>query len=320
MQELRVRVGVVAEEAEGIRSYTLRPIGNNKLPSAAPGAHVDVHLGVGLTRQYSITNGPEETGFYRIAVKLEPASRGGSQAMHARVNVGNDLSISEPRNNFPLADTAERHLLLAAGIGITPLISMARHLAARPGARFRLHYFARGPQYAAFAPWLEAWARRESVEMHYGLERDAQHEVLQRLLAEPDPGLHVYMCGPAPFMDMVATLARESGWPDSRVHCEYFKAPTPADTAGGGFELHLAHSGRTLQVTAEQTIVDAMRAAGVDVETACEQGVCGTCLTTVLEGEPDQRDRYFSDAERAAGRQMLVCVSRARSQRLVIDR
>jgi vanillate O-demethylase ferredoxin subunit len=319
MQELRVRVGAVSEEAEGIRSFKLLPIGDVVLPPATPGAHVDVHLGVGLTRQYSITNGPDETGFYRIAVKLEPMSRGGSQAMHSRIKAGNDLSISAPRNNFPLAEKADRHLLLAGGTGITPLLSMARHLAAR-GASFDLHYFARGPQYAAFSSWLGSCAWREAVEMHYGLDRDTQRDVLQKLLAHPGPGLHVYMCGPGPFMDMVATLARESGWPDSHVHCEYFSPPAPTNTAGDGFELQLARSHKTLQVSPQQTIVEVMRAAGVEIETGCEQGVCGTCITTVLEGEPDHRDMYLTAADKAEGRQMLACVSRARGKRLVIDR
>jgi vanillate O-demethylase ferredoxin subunit len=320
MQELRVRVAHVADEAEGVRSFTLLPVGDIPLPPATPGAHLDVHLAVGLTRQYSITNGPEERGCYRIAVKLEPMSRGGSQTMHARVLIGNDLSVSAPRNNFPLCETAERHLLLAGGIGITPLLSMAKHLAARPGARFRLHYFARAPRFAAFSTWLGGCAWRDDVEMHFGLDRDSQRELVQRLLGSPAPGVDAYMCGPGPFMEMVATVAREAGWTDDRVHCEFFSPPTPAETAGGGFELYLARTGRTLQVTAGQTIVEAMRAAGIDCETACEQGICGTCVTTVLEGEPDQRDRYFSDAERAEGKQMLVCVSRARSKRLVIDR
>jgi vanillate O-demethylase ferredoxin subunit len=154
--------------------------------------------------------------------------------------------------------------------------------------------------------------------MHYGLDRDTQRDVLHKLLVNADPSLHAYMCGPGPFIELVDTLARESGWAESRLHREYFKAPSPAIIAGGAFELHLARSGITLQVGPDQTIVEAMRASGIDVETACEQGMCGTCLTTVLDGEPDHRDRYFSEEER--GNQMLVCVSRARSARLAIDR
>jgi vanillate O-demethylase ferredoxin subunit len=194
MKELRVRVGEVIDEAEGIRGFTLLPIDGAQLPPPTPGAHIDVHLGVGLTRLYSITNGPGELDHYRIAVKLEPMSRGGSQAMHARVGTGNELSISEPRNNFPLAVAAERHLLFAGGIGITPLLSMARHLAAR-GASFRLHYFARAPQFAAFAAWLGGCGWQGAVELHYGLDPDTQRNLLHELLAGPQPGhasLHVW--------------------------------------------------------------------------------------------------------------------------------
>ena len=319
MKELRVRVGEVIDEAEGIRGFTLLPIDGAQLPAPAAGAHVDVHLGVGLTRQYSITNGPGELDGYRIAVKLEPMSRGGSQAMHSRVKPGNELSISEPRNNFPLAEGADRQLLFAGGIGITPLLSMARHLAAR-GARFRLHYFARAPRFAAFAAWLAGCGWRDAVDFHYGLDPDTQRDVLHELLAGPQSGTHLYMCGPGPFMDMVTEVARASAWSPGQVHCEYFSAPAPVDTGGDGFELHLARSHKTLHVPPERTIIEVMRAAGIEIETSCEQGVCGTCVSTVLEGEPDHRDLYLNADEQAEGKLMLPCVSRACGTRLVLDR
>ena len=319
LDTLQVRVGRIDAEAEGIRSLRLETVDGRPLPAAVPGAHIDVHLGPGLTRQYSLTNGPDERADYRIAVKLEPASRGGSAAMHQRVNAGDELTISWPRSNFELAREGERHVLLAGGIGITPLLAMGKHLHG-VGAAFRLHYFARAPRYAAFADWLAACDWREPVDFRYGLEPAAQRDCLERLLHTPDAGTHLYMCGPGPFMDMVAEVARQQGWPEARVHCEYFSAPAPVDASGGPFELRLTRSGLTLQVPAGASIVEVMRQAGVEIVTSCEQGVCGTCLCTVLEGEPDHRDLYLNESERAGGKLMLPCVSRARGARLVLDR
>jgi vanillate O-demethylase ferredoxin subunit len=316
---LHVRVGRIDTEAEGIRSLRLEPVDGRPLPPAEPGAHIDLQLAPGLTRQYSLTNGPDECADYRIAVKREPASRGGSAAVHERVAVGDELTISRPRSNFELSPEAARHVLLAGGIGITPLLAMGKHLH-RQGAAFRLHYFARAPRYAAFGDWLAACGWRQPVDFQYGLEPGAQRQYLERLLRTSEAGTHLYMCGPGPFMEMVAEVARQQGWPEARVHCEYFSAPAPVDASGGAFELHLARSGLTLQVPDGVSIVDVMRQAGVEVETSCEQGVCGTCMCTVLEGQPDHRDLYLNEAERAEGKLMLPCVSRSRGARLVLDR
>lgn len=315
---LQVRVGHIDAEAEGILGFRLEPVDGRPLPLGEPGAHIDVHLAPGLTRQYSLTNGPDQRADYRIAVKLEPQSRGGSSAMHQRVNVGDKLTISWPRSNFELSRGAERHVLLAGGIGITPLLAMGKHLHSK-GAAFRLHYFARAPRFAAFADWLAGCDWREQVDFRYGLEPEAQRAYLEQLLLKPDTGTHLYMCGPGPFMDMVADVARQQGWPEQNVHCEYFSAPAPVDTSGNAFELRLARSGLSLHVPEGVSIIDVMRQAGVEIETSCEQGVCGTCLCKVLEGEPDHRDLYLNEAERSAGKLMLPCVSRARGKRLVLD-
>lgn len=319
MNELRVRVTRIVEEAEGIRSFTLEPRDGGLVPAFAPGSHIDIHLVPGLTRQYSLTNGPAETTAYHIAVKREPMSRGGSAHMHGHVHAGTELKISPARNNFPLADDASSHLLLAAGIGITPLLSMGKHLHAQRQP-FRLHYFARSPGHAAFAAWLEQSAWHDQVEFHYGMAPGDQQACLRTLLSQPNHGTHLYMCGPGPFMDMVSAVSGECGWPLQRVHCEYFSAPAPVKTSARAFELHLARSRLTLQVAPETSIIDAMRQAGVAIETSCEQGVCGTCLCTVLEGQPDHQDLYLTAEEQAQGRLMLPCVSRSCSARLVIDR
>ncbi len=319
MNGLRVRVTRIVEEAEGIRSFTLEPADGGPLPPCEPGAHIDVHLKPGLTRQYSLINGPDETAAYHIAVKQEPMSRGGSAHMHSQVQVGAELRISPARNNFPLTEGARRHLLLAGGIGITPILAMGKHLHARQQA-FTLHYFARSPQHAAFAAWLGRSPWREQVEFHYGMEPATQRDYLRTLLGRPDEATHVYMCGPGAFMDMVSAASHECGWQPQQLHCEYFSAPAAVQASGQAFELHLAKSRITLRVEPEMSIVEAMRQAGVDIETSCEQGVCGTCLCSVLEGQPDHRDFYLNADEQAQGRLILPCVSRARGARLVIDR
>ncbi|HSV50539.1 MAG TPA: PDR/VanB family oxidoreductase [Burkholderiaceae bacterium] len=318
MNELRVRVTQIADEAEGIRSFTLAPTDGTPLPPWEPGGHIDVHLKPGLTRQYSLTNGPDETDAYRIAVKREPVSRGGSGHMHAEVRVGSELLISPARNNFPLAENASRHLLLAGGIGITPVLAMGKHLHARQEA-FALHYFARGPQHAAFVGWLDQSVWREQVNFHYGMAPDEQRGYLKTLLGQPDEGTHLYMCGPGAFMDMVDAVARECGWPARQVHCEYFSAPAPVDSSGQAFELVLAKSQVRLRVEPHMSMLDAMRGAGIEIETSCEQGVCGTCLSKVLEGTPDHRDLYLNPDEQALGTMVLPCVSRSCSARLVLD-
>ncbi|WP_210203067.1 ferredoxin reductase [Pseudaminobacter soli (ex Li et al. 2025)] len=190
MQKLKIHIAEIVEEAEGITGFTLVPADGTMLPAPTPGAHIDIYLGPGLIRQYSLTNGPADRRVYRIAVKLEATSRGGSLAMHRDVRLGDELIVSGPKNNFPLSATARDHILLAGGIGITPLLSMARWLAAED-APFRLVYFARAPRFADFAGLLSAGEWRDTVDMHYGLALDAQHALLRELLADPQPDKHL---------------------------------------------------------------------------------------------------------------------------------
>ncbi|MGH6637020.1 MAG: 2Fe-2S iron-sulfur cluster-binding protein [Polaromonas sp.] len=303
--------------AEDVVAFTLRSPADGPLPPMTPGAHLDVHLPNGLIRQYSLCNGPGDDGAYTVAVKREPASRGGSVAMHDTVQPGDRLQVSLPKNNFALDTVAQRRILIAGGIGITPILSMARHLAAHD-ADFHLHYFCRSRAHAAFADEIE----RELAgrwTLHAGLTTDATRETVERLLAQSDAGTHVYTCGPLPLMQLVESLGPAAGWPRERMHFEYFKLAAPVEASGMPFELTLARSGRTVQVPADKSIVEVLRSIDVAVETNCEQGVCGTCLCTVVDGTPEHRDQYLSAGEKATNMQMLPCVSRSRSQTLVLD-
>lgn len=317
-----VTVASVQTEAEGIRSFRLIRSDDRPMPAFKPGDHIDVHIGPGLIRQYSLCNGPEERDYFHIAVKREAAGRGGSTAMHDTVMPGSRLVVSEPKSNFPLHSGAGFFLLIAGGIGITPILSMARHLATA-GADFALHYCAATPTRAAFLPFLERSGFHERVHLHFDDGKGGTVVDLDRLLAMSSPDTHLYMCGPSGLMDAVR-MRTASSWPTGSVHWEYFGAAPPTDLtalADGetAFTVELARCGRSVMVPAGVSIVTALAEAGVPVEVSCEQGVCGTCLTRVISGEPEHRDLILSDEERATNNQMALCVSRARTPTLLLD-
>jgi vanillate O-demethylase ferredoxin subunit len=321
---LHVRVAARTPLAEDICAFELRAVDGAMLPAFAAGAHIDVLLPGGLTRQYSLCNDPAERERYLIAVLREPSSRGGSVAMHDKVGVGEVLTISAPRNHFPLVGDAERHLLLAGGIGVTPILAMAETLGAQGatgphGATFEFHYCTRSLARTAFLDRLRAAPWGERLRLHLDDGPPAQRLDLGALLGVPRPGTHLYVCGPRGFMDAVLGQARGAGWPEAQLHWEFF-AGDAAKTAGdGAFEVRLARSGRVVHVPADRTVVQALEAEGISVPTSCEQGVCGTCITRVLEGVPDHRDLYFTPEEQAANDQFTPCCSRAKSARLVVD-
>ena len=321
MTTLSLRVARKTIEAEGIASFELVPADGGPLPAFTAGAHVDVQVPGGPQRPYSLCNDPAETHRYVIAVLDEPASRGGSRGMHERVHEGDMLQVGAPRNLFPLAPGAARHLLLAGGIGITPILAMAWQLG-REGAEFELHYCARTPQRAAFAGPLAEAAFAERVHLHFDDGAPAQRLDIAAVLAAQPAGTHLYVCGPNGFMDAVLGAARDAGWADERLHREVFApalAPASDEAGDRGFEVQLLSTGQVVEVPAGCSVVRALEAAGVFVPTSCEQGVCGTCLTGVVEGVPEHRDSYLTPEEHAAGDQFLPCCSRARSARLVLD-
>jgi len=313
-----VRVAHKRVEADGICSFELVHAEGGALPAFEAGAHVEVHLPGGVTRPYSLCNDPAQTQRYRIAVLREAASRGGSTMLHERVAEGDRLEVGAPRNLFALAPEAASHLLLAGGIGITPLLAMAQRLAAQR-APFELHYCARSKARAAFVEEIEQSVFAPQVSFHFSEGDAARRLDIAALLAQRRPGQHLYVCGPVAFMDAVLAAAKAQGWPDAQVHREIFGA-APVDSSGDiAFEVQLNSSGRVVAVPAGCTIIHALSDAGVFVPTSCEQGICGTCLTPVLSGMPDHRDQYLTDEERAAGQLILPCCSRAKSARLVLE-
>ncbi len=315
MSDLQVQVLTRRVEAEGICSYELARADGAPLPAFSAGAHIDVHLPGVLVRQYSLCNDDRETHRYRIAVLRDPASRGGSVTVHEQVQEGDTLTISAPRNHFPLV-AAPFSLLLAGGIGITPLLCMAQRLAAT-GQDFRLHYCTRSLARTAFHDSVAAFGERARLHLDDG---DATQKLdLPAALAAAPAGSRLYVCGPTGFIDFVVNTARAAGWPADHLHLEYFGA-APQDTAGDrAFEVRIASTGQTYAVPADKTVVEALQDQGVEVLISCEQGVCGTCLTRVLEGECEHRDMYLTDEEKARHDQFLPCCSRARSPLLVLD-
>jgi ferredoxin-NADP reductase/nitrite reductase/ring-hydroxylating ferredoxin subunit len=310
----RVRVARKWQAAADVTGLELAALSGH-LPTFQPGAHIDLHLPNGLVRQYSITNGPGEQLSYTIAVKREPDSRGGSAAITDTLRVGDVLAISEPRNNFPLRRDATRTILIAGGIGVTPLLSMARALH-RSGLPFELHVFARGDDHVPLAAELAALGG--AVVTHLGRSPAETAADVRNILGPHGFARHLYVCGPGPMLEMVRGMAAALGWPEEAVHFEYFKNAHEIDMSSS-FTVELARSAMTLLVPAGKSILEAMRDSGIDAPSSCEQGACGTCLTRVLEGVPDHQDVYLNDTERASNAAMLTCVSRARSGRLVLD-
>ncbi|WP_295956407.1 PDR/VanB family oxidoreductase [Rhodoferax sp.] len=318
MSTVRVRVARKTTEALDICSFELVAMDGAPLPAFTAGSHIDVHLPGGLTRPYSLCNDPTETHRYRIGVLRDPASRGGSMAMHTAVAEGDVLEISAPKNHFALAPEATRSLLLAGGIGITPILAMAQTLA-QQGAPLEMHYCTRAEERMAFRSEIAAAAFARDVHLHFDDGSSMQKLSLPDLLAEPQPGVHLYVCGPTGFMDAVLATARASGWPEAQLHYEFFSANVAPSANDASFEVKLASSGRVVRIAADQTVAKALALAGVDIPLSCEQGVCGTCLTKVLEGEPDHKDFYLTPEEQAANDQFTPCCSRSKSALLVLD-
>ena len=306
------------EEAEGIASLELRPMPGEWLPSFTAGAHIEVHVptdqGV-LHRHYSLANDPSERHRYVIAVGRDPASRGASRWIHDHLREGQLLRIGEPRNNFPLVEDAARSVLIAGGIGITPLLAMARRLSTL-NRKWSLYYCARTPARAAFlqdllnlggevVPVFDAMAGVAKLDLH-------------ALVASTATDTHLYCCGPGSlleaFLDAAGTRDKQT------VHVEWFSAPpesSPGMGSDSAFTVRLARSNLTLQVGADQSILEVVRAAGVDVAHSCLEGICGSCETKVVSGECDHRDLILADP--TCHKSMMICVSRAKGDEITLD-
>ncbi|ESQ89399.1 hypothetical protein ABAC460_12880 [Asticcacaulis sp. AC460] len=313
---IEVVVTQILQATANIRRITLAAADGSALPPFDAGAHIDVHLPNGLIRQYSLTGLPGEARAYHLGVLKDPHSRGGSQWLHDRLKTGDPLRVSAPRNLFPLHGTAKQHRLFAGGIGITPILAMARHLSAS-GADFEVHYCVRNRAEAAFADDLASLRSQGRVRLTEGRET-ARLDYLDALAA-PTSDAHLYVCGPDGYIRTVLDLARQQGWTQAQLHKEAFTAQPLADSDDPAFRVRLARSGITVSVAPGQSVVKALEAHGVFIPVSCEQGICGTCLTPVVSGTPDHRDQYLTDDERAANDQFTPCCSRALSSELVLD-
>jgi vanillate O-demethylase ferredoxin subunit len=315
---IAVTVTAKTTEASGICSFELRDAEGRDLPPFEAGAHIDVHLPGGFVRQYSLCNAPGERHRYLIGVLRDPKTRGGSAALHDLVREGDRLTISAPRNHFPLVESARRSLLFAGGIGVTPLLCMAEQLALADGD-FVMHYCARSSDRAAFLDRIGRSAFADRVQLNFDdLAPDRQFD-LAAALGAPVEGAHVYVCGPAGYIQAVLDHARSAGWSEAQLHCEYFAASTQPQDNDGSFEVRIASSNEVFIVPPDRSIVDVLATAGYDIETSCGSGVCGTCMTHVLEGEPDHRDVYLTPALQATNSVMMLCCSRAKSSMLTLD-
>jgi vanillate O-demethylase ferredoxin subunit len=315
---LQVNVTRKTDEAEGICSFELTATDGSPLPAFEAGAHIDIHIADGLTRQYSLCNDPDERHRYLISVLKDVNSRGGSSAMHEQVQAGQTLTISTPRNLFALEKSARRHLLFGGGIGITPMLAMAWELS-HQGADFHLHYCFRSSQRAAFVAMLRQTPFAARITFHDDSGAQTQKLDAPAVLAAPGPDTHLYVCGPAGFMNYILDAARSADWSPDRVHKEFFAAEPIDQTGNSPFEVELANSGRVFQIPAERTVFEVLDEADIAIESSCEQGVCGTCVTRVLKGIPDHRDQFLTAAEHAANDRFTPCCSRAKSSRLVLD-
>jgi vanillate O-demethylase ferredoxin subunit len=315
----RVRVDSIREEAPGIRSFTVSRIDGKPFEPYEPGAHIDVTGPVGITRQYSLCGDPDRCDAHLLAVKRESASRGGSSSLHEHVQVGTELTVGAPRNLFKLDPEAREHVLIAAGIGITPPLSMAFRLL-KHDTPFTLHYFARDEHQAAFLPLLSRAPFADHIALHFGVETALLDDALTSCFANVRDGTHAYTCGPGPFMDRVIAIGERYLLADS-VHLERFTADpvAAADTSLVTFDVQVASSGKTVSVDKHTSIVAALAAIGVQVDTSCEEGVCGTCMVDVVSGEPDHRDHCLSKTERASNTVICCCVSRSKTPLLVPD-
>lgn len=317
--KLQVRVQSVSYLADDINAFEFVSVDSDTLPAFTPGSHIDVHLPDGAIRQYSLCNPSTERHRYVIAVLRDPLGRGGSVAMHGVLRAGQIVTVSAPRNHFALSNSATRHIFIAGGIGITPLVSMVAEVQRR-GEAFHLHYCARTPQRTAFTRELCGLVASGLASIHYDNGDPSKGLDLNATLQSRPDGAHLYYCGPAGLMDAIE--AASGHWPRDAVHCERFSASgSPVRTAGDDpdkpFDVELARSKKRLTVHPGETIVDALKLQGVEVDTSCCEGYCGTCMTRYLSGDPLHRDSVLDEDDRKEF--IMICCSRAKSASIVLD-
>lgn len=309
---MQLEVKAIRDLAADIRAFELVDPTGKELPAFEPGAHLMIRVvpgkGAATVRSYSLVSCPRERHRYEIAVLHQRSGQGGSAWMHKAVRVGDLLDIEGPNNAFPLAPRTNRSVLLAGGIGITPMLCMARSLVEQPQP-VELHYFGRNVEAMAYRDELQALS---GLALHewVGLDVGASVLTMQRCIGEAAPGDHLYVCGPSAMLDAALGIAARQGWPSDRVHFERFGA-APGGVGDEAFTVELRHSGQRLEVGNQQTLLDALLAHGVDVAHDCRAGICGSCLVPVLAGQIQHRDTFLTSEDRTGGDLMCACVSRA---------
>lgn len=311
MEQIRMRVDARRNLTPSIAEFTLVPVAGDALPRFDPGAHVTVETPSGAMRRYSLVNDGADPGAYVVAIKREPDSRGGSASMHDDATVGTELNIEVPENDFPLTDV-KKYLLIAGGIGITPIYSMARYLD-KKGKMLRIIYVSRSAEESAYLDELMKDFEGRIIVHHDEGNPNAVYDFWDDLVAPR--ATHVFCCGPKPLMEEIKALSGH--WPEGRIHFEDFKPVDVVRADDVAFEVELKKSGKTITVPEDRSILEALRDAGFATSSSCESGTCGTCKTRLLEGEADHRDMALMEEEKA--HQIMICVSRAKSGRLVLD-
>ncbi|SPL72180.1 PDR/VanB family oxidoreductase [Acinetobacter stercoris] len=312
-----VQIKSIKDLTPNIRSFELITEDGRDLPSFTAGSHIDIVLGNGLIRQYSIANCCSEKNHYIIGVLEDDHSRGGSSFIHQQFKVGDRIEISEPRNLFPVHQNTNKALLFAGGIGITPILSMA-HTLKRENIPFEFYYFVRNENAIAFKDILES---KFSEEIHFHIEDDPQNQLdVNKILSKFESSKHLYVCGPNGFMDFIFTMAEKHHWQKDHLHKEHFTADSAAsDEENTEFSVKIASTGELIPIAVNQSITEALEKCGIEIAVSCEQGICGTCLTNILEGEPEHRDMFLTDEEHASNKIFTPCCSRSKTKILVLD-
>ncbi|SHF50314.1 vanillate O-demethylase ferredoxin subunit [Marinomonas polaris DSM 16579] len=309
----------VVTEAQGVVRLVLGSEDGSDLPSFDAGAHIDLHLPSGLIRQYSLCRIQPEAQYYEIAVLKDPQSRGGSAEVH-RLKIGDTLLISTPKNHFPLMDTTRHSVLIAGGIGVTPILPMAQQLQ-KMGLSFEFHYCARSPETAAFSSALESASFADKMQFHYSEVAGSSQMDVVSVLSRHANDSELYICGPASFIDYVLLQAKMLGWPEDRLHREFFAAPILDENVSENtaFKVKIHSTGEIFDVGVDQSIFEALDENGIFLAVSCESGVCGTCQTGVIDGVPDHRDVFLTDKEHAQGKLIMPCCSRSKTPVLELD-
>lgn len=312
---LEVEVFRRENSTDSISVFELRRPDGESLPAFTAGAHIDVKVNDGIIRQYSLSNDPSETHRYVIAVLNEPSSRGGSRAIHESFLQGMHILVGEPRNHFPLIDADDHFVLVAGGIGVTPILAMARELA-RLERSFELHYCIRSRTTGAFVDVFESSEFKKYVTLHIDDEPSTPKLDIGKIVSRDRSRL--YVCGPAGFMNWVLTTA-EACMSQDRIHRESFSAAPIEAPTDSGFEVEIASTGQTFFIPTDKSVATVLEEAGIEVLVSCQQGICGSCITGIIEGEPDHKDSVLSDSERKSGKLFTPCCSRSLTPRLVLD-